>query len=596
MTTIVIEPRGNLLINFVYAKCSQAEHRDLWDHLKGLSNTTEAWVVMGDFNIIRYDMERVGGRPRPPSAMEEFNECINGCSLMDLPLVGRQLSWCNGQQGLARSWAKLDRILINSNFGHMHGQVTTRLLSIKTLDHSPILLNFTMKDERYGLAPFRFQNMWTSHDGFLEMVHNSWNELMRRESGLLKLVGKLKGLKQKMRQWNREVFGQVDVIIKELEEREEIYEEALPENYSEEIEQEYLITKVELEIWYKREDMRLAQQAKKIWLEKGDNNTKYFHAVLAHRRRNACVKSMNLPDGLVLGSMELVHEGAVKYFEDFLSKEEDVELPCLNNLIQPAVSESMVQKLRTEPTENEIFKAFASISADSSPGPDGFGSAFYVSCWNIIKEDVKDAVKEFYSGWKSRLLSQGGRLILMRHMLSSMPLYLLSALHMPKLVIRKVEEPYTRLKDLLDKDRWEDERIQRLMGRQIANEVIELVGNLKNEKDILVWLLETSGIFSTKSAWNEVRIKRPKLEWAKWVWHKLLPKKIAICVWRAAFNCLNVDEQIRKIGIPLASTYNYCKKRQTEDLEHLLGEGELAVSIWKKASAEMGVPFCTQQS
>ncbi|XP_042959541.1 uncharacterized protein LOC122294687 [Carya illinoinensis] len=959
--------------------------------------------------------------------MEEFNECINSCGLMDLPLDGKQLSWCNGQQGLARSWAKLDRVLINTQFGHEHGQTTARLLSRKTSDHSPIFLSFTKVDERYGPAPFRFQNMWTSHDSFLEMVRISWNEPIRWEPGLLNLAGKLKRLKQKMRQWNRETFGRVDAIIKELEEREEIYEEILQENYSEDIEQDLLITKAELDIWYKREDMRLAQQAKKIWLEKGDKNTKFFHATLAQRRRNACIKSMNLPDGTVLGSMELVHEGAVKYFEDFLTIEEDVATPCLEELIQPAVSENIVQSLRTEPTEKEIYQAFASIKADSSPGPDGFGSAFYVSSWSIIKEDVMAAVREFYSGqtlpryysssflvlipkiknpqsydsfrpislcnviykvfsktlvdklslilddaiapeqgafvkgrnilenitltqemvkllhrknrggnilmkidmskaydrvnwkfldhtlrafglpdffcrlikncvtstwfsimmhgtykgffkakrglrqgdpispilfiimeevfsrllkrkalekriltfsqpsgtppishllfaddimvfanasrgsiwclmevvktyelwsgqkvnleksavyfskqlkrrrrgeilmetgvkeghfpfqylgvpivegklkarnfdtlilnierklsgWKSRLLSQGGRMILMRHVLSSMPVYLLSAIHMPKLVIRKVhslfanffwgeqggkskrkwrswrklcapeeeggigmrdvaevqkslfmkfgwniltqkslwanffrakylknghierrpesklvsnfwkkvkegikevlaksswkvregnislwfdnflpggpisemisqvEEPNTRLKDLLDKNRWEDERIQRLMDRQTANEVIQLVGKLKDEKDVLVWLPEKSGTFSTKSAWNEVRLKHPKFEWAKWVWHKFLPKKIAICVWRAAFNCLSVDEQTRNIGIPIASACNCCKERQNEDLEHLLSKGELAVSIWKRASAEMGVPFRTQQN
>lgn len=41
------------------------------------------------------------------------------------------------------------------------------------------------------------------------------------------------------------------------------------------------------------------------------------------------------------------------------------------------------------------------------------------------------------SGWKSWLLSQGGRLILLQHVLSSMPMHLLLALHVPKLVFKK---------------------------------------------------------------------------------------------------------------------------------------------------------------
>ncbi|XP_041025485.1 uncharacterized protein LOC121265883 [Juglans microcarpa x Juglans regia] len=42
-------------------------------------------------------------------------------------------------------------------------------------------------------------------------------------------------------------------------------------------------------------------------------------------------------------------------------------------------------------------------------------------------------------GWKCRLLSQGGRLILLRHVLSSMPMHLLSALHVPKIVFKKLQ-------------------------------------------------------------------------------------------------------------------------------------------------------------
>lgn len=40
--------------------------------------------------------------------------------------------------------------------------------------------------------------------------------------------------------------------------------------------------------------------------------------------------------------------------------------------------------------------------------------------------------------WKQKLLSQGGRLVLLRHVLSSMPIHLLSVLHTPKAVIKKL--------------------------------------------------------------------------------------------------------------------------------------------------------------
>lgn len=41
---------------------------------------------------------------------------FNSCGLIDWKIEGKQLSWCNGHQGMARSWAKLDRLLVNNKF------------------------------------------------------------------------------------------------------------------------------------------------------------------------------------------------------------------------------------------------------------------------------------------------------------------------------------------------------------------------------------------------------------------------------------------------------------------------------------------------
>ncbi|KAG2704764.1 hypothetical protein I3760_05G020100 [Carya illinoinensis] len=90
-----------LLGTFVYVKCNEVDRKDLWDHLNGISGVGVPWMVLGDFNIIRVDDEHIGGRLRPLCAMAEFHDCINTCGLIDLRLHGRQMSWCNGQSGLA---------------------------------------------------------------------------------------------------------------------------------------------------------------------------------------------------------------------------------------------------------------------------------------------------------------------------------------------------------------------------------------------------------------------------------------------------------------------------------------------------------------
>ncbi|KAI9184691.1 hypothetical protein LWI28_000006 [Acer negundo] len=116
LTVLLSADSGSLLATFVYAKCSHFERRVLWEQLHGISDFNVPWVVLGDFNTIHFDSEKVGGRPHNSLSMAEFNECTSRCGLLDVRFEGRQLSWCNSHQGLTRSWAKLDRVLINNDF------------------------------------------------------------------------------------------------------------------------------------------------------------------------------------------------------------------------------------------------------------------------------------------------------------------------------------------------------------------------------------------------------------------------------------------------------------------------------------------------
>ncbi|XP_042958059.1 uncharacterized protein LOC122293578 [Carya illinoinensis] len=50
--------------------------------------------------------------------------------------------------------------------------------------------------------------------------------------------------------------------------------------------------------------------------------------------------------------------------------------------------------------------------------------------------ELLEKVKKKIVGWKMKLLSAGGRLILLRHVLSSMAIHLFAVLHVPKVVIK----------------------------------------------------------------------------------------------------------------------------------------------------------------
>ncbi|KAF5462658.1 hypothetical protein F2P56_018646, partial [Juglans regia] len=386
-----------VLVTFVYAKCSYVDRRELWHDLEEWTDLDQPWLVLGDFNVIRRDSERVGGNPRPFISMLEFNNCIDRCGLLEVSSSGQRMSWCNGHGGVSRSWAKLDRVLMNNFFANLFPSVHFNYLRRKSSDHCPMVVYSDHPAMSYGPFPFHFLNMWCSHDGFLMCVKETWNQ-QDTESGLLKLSIHLERTKIALRAWNKNVFGRVDVNIRALEERLDFLDSQLQSGFSKEIEDDFVATKTEIEIWEKREASRLGQIAKKKWLTEGDENSKFFHSVINQRRNKGQISKMVLADGRVLCTAEEVHEEAVAYFRNFLSDVSTVEHCDLSRLIEKKISNEENLWLCAAPSELEVKQAVFSIPKNSSPGPDGFGSGFYMSCWDIIKEDVVAAAGDFFRG------------------------------------------------------------------------------------------------------------------------------------------------------------------------------------------------------
>ncbi|XP_042944788.1 uncharacterized protein LOC122278670 [Carya illinoinensis] len=395
ITVKMVENSKTILMTIVYAKCYYQDRRRLWRDLEVTNLQNVPWIVVGDFNIIRNDSERRGGRPRISVAIKDFNNSIDICGLMEMKFSGSSLSWCNGHINLTRSWARLDRGLLNALGCDEYPDAHLNYLARTSSDHVPIHFTLPRKVVHYGYPSFKFQQMWTTHDSFLECVSKVWSA---EGSGLAmsRLAFKLKTLKAALRVWNKQVFGRTESNIATLEGRIKNIKANLQSSYSQEEEMDLMASQLELKVWLDREEQRLSQQAKQTWLPKGEASPVFFRAV--SRQKYYQVAKMHLADGNILTSPEQIHNGAVEYFKNFLEALLSGDMPNLEGLVDKMVTEPDNADLCRVPSQQEIKEAVFSIPVDSSPGPDRFGSGFYRACWQIIYKEVVEAVVEFFSG------------------------------------------------------------------------------------------------------------------------------------------------------------------------------------------------------
>ncbi|KAF6139630.1 hypothetical protein GIB67_033634, partial [Kingdonia uniflora] len=59
--------------------------------------------------------------------------------------------------------------------------------------------------------------------------------------------------------------------------------------------------------------------------------------------------------------------------------------------------------------------------------------------------------------------------------------------------------------------------------------------------DQATWALSDDGNFSIKTAWNFWRISVAKIDRMKWLWFKVLPKKVQVFNWKVWKGVVTVD-------------------------------------------------------
>ncbi|RVW76231.1 hypothetical protein CK203_048920 [Vitis vinifera] len=157
----------------VYGPFTKEAREGLWEELGAVRGIwEEPWCLGGDFNSTLYQRER-SRQGRITSNMRRFAHIIEELGLLD-------------------------------NFSG----VIQRRLPRPVSDHFPILLEGG--GLRRGPSPFRFENMWLKVEGFLDLIRSWWREIEVRGTASYRLAAKTKELKQKLKVWNREVFGHLE--------------------------------------------------------------------------------------------------------------------------------------------------------------------------------------------------------------------------------------------------------------------------------------------------------------------------------------------------------------------------------------------------
>nr|XP_016441912.1 PREDICTED: uncharacterized protein LOC107767416 [Nicotiana tabacum] len=177
----------------------------------------------------------------------------------------------------------------------------------------------TLEDRRIRMRKqFIYSNVWAQHPQFTDLVKAGW-EVQVEGCKMFKIVRKLKMLKKALKKLNADHFSNIvteanmdRVTLKEVRERLQ----RDPTNRELQLEEANMYAKFRKSSYMV--EVYLQQKSKATWLRLGDENTKYFHSVIKHKRLQQTTTQLKDEQGIWQNDPTVIANMLVDCYTDLL--------------------------------------------------------------------------------------------------------------------------------------------------------------------------------------------------------------------------------------------------------------------------------------
>ena len=217
-TSFSIYGRFNILgsdikgvVTNVYGPFQPSKKSAFLSNLESLKEWVENdhWLIGGDFNIIRSLEEKKGGVRAISATSTLFNKFIDEMKLVDIRSTNRLFTWQNKQSRERHIASRLNWFLVFESVLAGRGDIGAIVFPATGSDHWPIFLEWGNLGDFIN-RPFRFENFWLQHQDIHRLMKEWWENCPNIEgSRMFVFQQKLKYIKECVKKWNKESFGNI---------------------------------------------------------------------------------------------------------------------------------------------------------------------------------------------------------------------------------------------------------------------------------------------------------------------------------------------------------------------------------------------------
>ncbi|GJR22294.1 RNA-directed DNA polymerase, eukaryota [Tanacetum coccineum] len=607
-------------------------------------------VIMGNFNEVRMEQERYCSVFNVPGA-NAFNSFIILASLIDLTLDGHAYTWA---YKTANKMSKLDRFLVSKGLLASFLYLSALYLDTNLSNHHHVLMRELRID--YGPTPVRFFHSWFNLDGFDKMIEDTWKSLATVDSnGIINLKKKLQALK--ICGSNEEILSDRSLLLKELNDINSV-------NSLEAAQKSKLFMRPLLMAsgWF---DLLAVKSVFLKYFSTQFSLPVSYRICFANQFTNRYWKllehdivitikeffALGLFSGIPIDrSLTLTH---IFFADDaiFVGKWDSLNICTTVNVLKCShlasglkinFHKSKLMGISTRPKEVDAAATTMGCLIYTTPfvhlGVKVRGAMSRIKSW----DDVVSKVSSRLSKWKLKTLLIGGRLTLIKSVLTTIPLYHMSIFKVPSGLLQLLDSIRTNFFNGLDgfikaiygedsalnspsalskRSPWLDiiceVTVLGIKGINLLDLIRKKVGNglntllwevpwlddlaggdeeeqldiilsrmdgliLTNIPDRRVWSLEAIGKFSDKYVRQLIDDSILPKEEVATRWVKAMPIKINVFAWRVRLDKLHTWLNLSLKGIDISTIVCPLCHASVESGSHIFFSYPMAHHLWRK--------------
>ncbi|KAG2249545.1 hypothetical protein Bca52824_089173 [Brassica carinata] len=171
---------SSFYFTFVYGHLVSSLRHYTWERLDrwGINRRNKPWLLLGDWNEILGNHEKIGGRLRPAASFQTFRTLVRNLDLVDL------------------------KTMANGEWLNDFPASETEFLEIGEPDHRP-LVTFVSHDIEEPRRLFRFDNRLCQKEGFKETISRGWKGSGQSQLMNLPLAQRLIKCRSQISTWKR---------------------------------------------------------------------------------------------------------------------------------------------------------------------------------------------------------------------------------------------------------------------------------------------------------------------------------------------------------------------------------------------------------